>query len=64
MVNDNKMIYTEQDAVVSQCGLCKHKLAGKICEAYPDGIPPQLLDNEVSHKESYPGDNGIRFEVR
>jgi hypothetical protein len=33
------------------------------CRAFPDGegIPREILFNEVSHARSYPGDHGIRF---
>lgn len=61
---DSKFTYQKSDNVISQCGLCKHKKPGIVCDAYLDGIPPQLLDNEVSHKQPYPGDNGIKFEAR
>lgn len=34
------------------------------CEAFPlDGplIPSEILDNEFSHTQSYPGDHGLQF---
>ena len=45
-----------------QCALCKHKVLGLRCAAYPDGIPPEILTGEHDHREPYKGDNGIRFE--
>lgn len=50
--------------ISSQCGLCVHYLIkkGVICKAFPDGIPLVIFNGEYDHNESYPGDNGIRFE--
>ena len=32
------------------------------CDAYPKGIPDEILDNEVDHREPVKGDRGLRFE--
>ncbi len=34
----------------------------KRCVAYPDGIPPELWNDEIEHTRPHPGDNGILFE--
>lgn len=51
---------------VPNCFECTHFRGahkGKIvCLAFPDGIPEKLFEKGVMHDESYPGDNGIRFE--
>jgi hypothetical protein len=31
------------------------------CEAFPGGIPEEILHNQHDHNEPYPNDNGIRF---
>jgi hypothetical protein len=31
------------------------------CEAYPDGIPEEILTNEWDHRVPKPGDNGLQF---
>ena len=32
------------------------------CNAYPKGIPDEILDNEVDHREPVNGDKGLRFK--
>jgi len=53
----------------SQCRQCKHEhppVPGKkrTCAAFPAGIPLELLRNHHKHTTSYPGDNGILFELK
>lgn len=49
--------------VWSQCVFCKHKHAGSgTCDAFPDGIPGEILTNDADHREYFPGDQGIRYE--
>jgi hypothetical protein len=36
--------------------------ANGTCDAYPKGIPAELIRKEADHRLAYPGDNGIRFE--
>lgn len=49
------------------CGGCKH-LQGTLldpkCDAFPAGIPRDILLSEADHRKPFPGDNGIRFEPR
>ena len=44
------------------CMTCKFRLLDWSCEAYPDGIPEEIFNGEVDHKEPYKGDHGIQFE--
>ena len=56
--------------LLPQCKRCKYKHSyydGKkklTCAAFPDGVPDDILLNRHKHTESYPGDNGILFELR
>lgn len=45
------------------CDLCKHVHKDNItCDAFPDGIPIEILSNQKAHTKPYPNDGGIRFE--
>jgi hypothetical protein len=47
------------------CIFCRHLKEGSIrCEAFPEGIPDDLLFVLHDHREPYPGDRGIRFELK
>lgn len=54
------------------CIFCKHMHDdARTCDAYPDGIPDDLRYSDLGtntppfdHRKPYPGDNGIRFEIR
>lgn len=44
------------------CNKCDHKISGGVsCKAYPNGIPNEILENDVDHRKSYINDNGIVF---
>ena len=34
---------------------------GEFCEAFPQGIPDEIIRLGFDHRNEYPGDNGIRF---
>lgn len=45
-----------------QCISCQHYQGAITCDAYPDGIPIEIITGEHDHTQPYEGDNGIRFE--
>ena len=51
-----------------ECAGCVHfigwdeKTNAETCKAFPKAIPVEIWQNKVSHKNPYPGDNGITFE--
>ena len=50
----------------SQCIRCSRlvrpsKGAKAQCEAFPDGIPREIIFNEVDHTKPYPGDGGLLY---
>lgn len=34
------------------------------CDAFPDGIPDVIWNNQADHRRPFDGDGGIRFEAR
>lgn len=50
-------------AVSVLCGTCSHLGPGLSCRAFPDGIPGPILEGRADHREPYPGDHGVRYEL-
>lgn len=53
-------------AMVSQCASCKHLSSWLMggdttCAAYPEGIPDELWDNDVDHRQAADGDSGVQW---
>lgn len=52
--------------VVGICHLCRHldreESQGRVCEAFPDGIPLAVRAGVVDHRSPVAGDHGIQFE--
>jgi hypothetical protein len=58
---------------MSQCGACTHFRSpfsrgdysgGPFCAAFPDGIPDEVYDNRLDHRQPIDGDHGVRWESR
>jgi hypothetical protein len=55
----------ESEIELVQCVRCRHAHAGQdTCDAFPDGIPAIILNNDFDHHQPYPGDHGIQFEPK
>ena len=53
------------DVLPPLCIFCRHLREGQVrCEAFPEGIPDDLLFALRDHQEPYEGDRGIRFELK
>ncbi|MGP8049441.1 MAG: hypothetical protein ACLPYB_02405 [Desulfobaccales bacterium] len=55
--------------VISRWQLCRfclhlHGLVGKLtCNAFPEGIPPEIASGSFIHNKSFPGqENGLTFD--
>jgi hypothetical protein len=44
------------------CHTCLHNRKLGKCDAFPDGIPANILVGNLLHTVPLPGDNGIQFE--
>jgi hypothetical protein len=51
------------------CGGCKHlnttsdrPLLDPKCDAFPGGIPNEILLSKADHRKPFPGDQGIQFD--
>lgn len=48
------------------CMSCRHFDAAvkdrDVCEAFPEGIPVEILDGSVDHRQPVEGDHGVRWE--
>jgi len=51
----------ERDSII--CDICKHIIVRRYtCEAFPDGIPEEILNGSNNHSETLPGqENDIVF---
>jgi hypothetical protein len=54
---------TEGTIPAPMCVYCKRLAPGGRlhCEAYPDGIPQEIVMSEVDHRKPYKGDGGKQF---
>lgn len=45
------------------CMLCARTIGwpGMECDAYPEGIPQEILNGEVDHTKPYKDDDGLTF---
>jgi len=48
--------------MAKSCMTCKHIITHRSCNAFPGGIPLQIISGEVIHDKKIKGDNGIVYE--
>jgi hypothetical protein len=46
------------------CHTCTHIRKQGKCDAFPDGIPLNILVGNLIHNRPLPGDHGIQFEAK
>ncbi|MCG7852245.1 MAG: hypothetical protein MIO92_06965 [Methanosarcinaceae archaeon] len=58
----NRFIWEAGDIKLSSCMSCIYKHRGKAtCEAFPLGIPKDILSGDNDHRKPLKGDNGIIY---
>ncbi len=48
------------------CAICARAVwleGGPTCSAFSAGIPAEILEGGFDHRQAFPGDKGIRFEL-
>jgi len=50
----------------TSCLNCKHNSLDNvfICDAFPNGIPIEIITGDVTHFDPLPGDHGVQFEAK
>lgn len=46
------------------CVVCVRLREGLMCEAYPDGIPTEIIMCQWDHRYPKPGDHGLQFSPK
>lgn len=44
------------------CFMCTHYRENYHCDAFPDGIPFDVIASNIDHRNEIEGDNGIHFQ--
>lgn len=61
----DKFAWAEGDLLLTQCVFCSRKKRGEnVCDAFPDGIPDEILRNDADHRKPFKGDRGVRFNPK
>lgn len=52
-------------ALAPFCVFCRHlrEESGLPCSAFPSGVPDSIMLDGYDHRQSHPGDHGIRFAL-
>jgi hypothetical protein len=46
------------------CHLCARRRDVDTCDAFPGGIPNEILVGDFDHRRPYPGDRGLLFSPK
>jgi hypothetical protein len=48
-----------------ECYFCRHfyRNKGRVCRAFPQGIPEDIFHGRKLHRKPIDGDNGFQFEL-
>ncbi len=57
--------YWDGHVVLSaQCATCARRRQWPTCEAFPGGVPREILAGLFDHRQPFPSDGGLRYEER
>lgn len=63
-----RWFYEIPENAIELCNDCKHRSKNwdtesiPTCDAFPDGIPEEVLLCDIDHRKPVEGDHGIQFE--
>ena len=60
--DDGLSFITIGDGICNQCKYVNKD--GLSCDAFPKGIPANILSGDIDHRKPVDGDHGIQFEAR
>ncbi|MEE0060404.1 MAG: hypothetical protein UE295_06230 [Acutalibacteraceae bacterium] len=63
MSYQDKRWYCDVGGETIMCNNCVHRKKGMVCDAFPNGIPRELM-LRGEHDTPFPGDNGIRYKPK
>lgn len=61
-VTTERFGWQKDEVMVSQCWKCEHWRRLGTCDAFPAGVPDEILTNIHDHRNSHPNDHGVRFD--
>ena len=52
------------EPICTKCSFFKPDLNNWHCDAFPKGIPEEIINGEFDHTKPYAGDHGIQYKER
>lgn len=57
----DRFVWRDDEVVVAQCNNCRRNRGNLSCDAFPNGIPLNILRNDFDHRNPYSGDNDLQY---
>lgn len=59
----SRFVYEKDEIKLAPCVSCRRKSPfGPSCEAFPSGIPEDILVGDNDHRQPFPGDGGLTYD--